>query len=68
MRREIVDFDDFVAFLQQEIVSTPESLRSQFEKGFAEGYGLHADKAFKKAFELATKQGAKTEQPPRRVE
>ena len=63
LRRDIVTFEDFIAYLAQEILAAPEAVRNQFANGFVEGYGQNADKALAKAIESAAKPRAQA-QPP----
>jgi hypothetical protein len=56
LRRDVVTFEHFVAFVGKKIVTAPESLRRQFRDGFIAGYGQHGAEAFEKAFDAAHSQ------------
>lgn len=58
LRRDVVTFEEFVAFLKEKIVSVPESLHRSFQAGFLYGYGPNAENAFQKALGLAKQPDA----------
>ena len=59
LRRDVVTFDQFIAFVAQRIAGAPEAFQQRFREGFQVGYGQHADEAFLKAMDIA-RQGNST--------
>lgn len=53
LRRDVVTFDQFIAFVAERIAGAPELLLHRFREGFETGYGQHAYEAFQKALDAA---------------
>ncbi len=56
LRREVVSWDRFVAFLQQVFPTLAQAERDDLRHGFVAGYGTHGTEAWDKAMKEATEE------------
>jgi hypothetical protein len=61
LRREVVTWDEFAAYLKERIPQMSDNDRTDFNRGFAAGYGSNAQAAFGKAMKEA---GLQPQEPP----
>jgi hypothetical protein len=51
LRRDVVTWEQFVAYLRSDVVNATETQRNEFRRGFVAGYGANADAALDKAMQ-----------------